>query len=89
MCQGSAADPDSTPGLGPFAVCHYPSLSPVSCCIFIWSINKAIKRPNKYLKKNIQPKAPADVKMAKMTTYKNYCMYIYDPADLVTFSEDL
>ena len=27
MCQGSAADPGSTPELGPFAACHSPSLS--------------------------------------------------------------
>ena len=44
MCRGSAADPGLTPELGPFAVCHSPSLSlPVSCHIFSCSINKAIK----------------------------------------------
>ena len=32
-----------------------------------------------------------DVKMAErlLTKYYNHCLYIYDPADVITFSEDL
>ena len=47
MCRGSAADPGSTPGPGPFAACHSLSLTLFPVKLFICTINKARKRPKK------------------------------------------
>ena len=40
MCWGSAG---STPGLGPFAACHFPSLSLFPVPLFTCTVNKVIK----------------------------------------------
>ena len=51
MCRGSAVDPVSTPGPGPFAACHSPSLTPFPVTLFSCTINKARKGQKQYLKK--------------------------------------
>ena len=51
MSRGSAADPGSTPGLGPFAACHSLSLTLFPVKLFISTVNKARKKAKKILKK--------------------------------------
>ena len=51
VCRGfvlTAADPGSTPGLGPFAACHSLVSRPVSCHLFSLTTNKAIKKDGKW-----------------------------------------
>ena len=53
MYRGSAADPGSTPGPGPFAACHSPSLTLFPVTLFSYPVNKAKnKQTNKQTKKN-------------------------------------
>ena len=51
MCRGSAADLGSTPGPGPFAACHSPSLTLFPVYLFTCTIEIKPERPKKYLKK--------------------------------------
>ena len=62
MCQGSAADLGSTPGPGPLAACHSPSLTLFPVTLFSCTINKARKKKTKkrsgMLKKWKMPERP-------------------------------
>ena len=67
MCWGSAAEPGSTPGPGPLAACHSPSLTLFPVTLFSFPINKARKRPKK--KKNLKKKTT----VGKYVTHSYSC----------------